>query len=137
VFRLLSAQLLKVGEHLVGVGAEVLDVVHPADDALGVDQERPAPGDRRPVVVGRPGGAVRLANGVVDVGQEAVREALRLGEGLVLLGRIEGDADDGGAEVFELRGSVTEPLPLDRSAGCGRRRIPPQHDPPTGEVGQR
>jgi hypothetical protein len=66
---------------------------------------------------------------VVDIGEEAIGEALLVGEGLVLLRRVERDADDDGVGCVELWGSITEPLAFDRSAGCGRRGVPPQHDP--------
>jgi hypothetical protein len=72
---------------------------------------------------------------VVDVGEQAVRKALLVGEGLVLVGRVEGDPDDRGVGLVELWGSITEPLSFDRSAGCGRRRVPPQDDPAAGEIG--
>jgi hypothetical protein len=66
---------------------------------------------------------------VVDVREQGVREALLVGEGLVLVGRVEGDADDDGVGLVELWGSITEPLAFDRSARCRRRRVPPEHDP--------
>ncbi len=111
------------------MAAEILDVVDLANDPVGVDQEGPPPGHRGPVVVGRAGGAVRLTDGVVDIGQQPVREALVVGERLVLVRWIERDPDDDGVGLVELWGSITEPLTFDRSAGCGRRRVPPEHDP--------
>ena len=116
------------------MAAEVLHVVDLAHHAVGVDQERPPAGDGCPVVIGPPRGAVRLPYRMVDVGEQAVREALGVGEGLVLLGGVEGDADDRRVGFLELWGSVTEPLPFDRSAGCRCRRVPPEHDPTAGEV---
>ena len=98
------------------MATEVLDVVDLSHHAVGVDQERFPAGDGRPVVVAWPRGAVRLTHRVVDVGQQAVREALGVREGLVLLGGVEGDADDRGVGFVELWGSVTEPLSFDRSA---------------------
>ena len=87
--RLLTSQLLEVAEDLVGMAPEVLHVVDLAHHAVGIDQKRPPAGDGRPVVVGRAGRAVGLADLVVDVGQEAVRKALVVGERLVLVRDVE------------------------------------------------
>jgi len=84
------------------VPAEVLHVIDLPDDALGVNEECPAPGDCCPVVVRRASGPVGLADRVVDVRQEAVGEALGVGERLVLVRRVERDPDDDGVGVVEL-----------------------------------
>jgi hypothetical protein len=107
-----------------------------ADRAVGPDEERETFGEGRVLLVGsllRPVGTTR---GVVRIGQEAVRERLRLGEGQVLLGCVERDAKDLGVGLGEFGGSITEPLSLAGSAGRRRLRVPPQHDPPPPQVGQ-
>jgi hypothetical protein len=78
-----------------------------------------------------------LADTFVDVREESVGEAVPLGEGLVLLGRIEGDPEDDRIGFLELRGSVTEPLPFERSAGGIGLHVPPQDHPPAAQVGER
>src|SRR5205807_1206232 len=68
------------------------------------------------------------------VGEQREREGLRLGEALVVLGGVEGDPEHVRPRLRQLWGSVTEPLPLPRSARGGGLGIPPQHDPPPGVV---
>ena len=62
---------------------------------------------------------------------------IRLGEGFVLLRRVEGDPEDRGANLVELWGSITEPLSFDGSARGGGFGVPPQDDPAAPLVGQR
>src|SRR4029453_10737473 len=70
----------------------------------------------------------------VAAGEKREREAVLLGERLVLLGRIERGAQDLCARLFELWGSVTEPLafrPSTRGEGLGE---PPEHDPTAPQI---
>lgn len=114
-----------------GVG----DVVHLAHDSSRVDEEAdPAREWRGGVFADR---AVGRSDCPVDVGQEAIREALCFRKCLVLLGRVEGDADDLGAGLGERGGSITEPLSFNRSARGGRLRVPPKDRPFAAEVVER
>lgn len=107
-----------------------------ADGAVGPDQEREPLGEGRVLLVGSLLRSVGTARRVVWIGQKAIRERLRVGERQVLLGCVEGDANDLGAGLGEFGGSVTEPLSLTGSAGRGRLGVPPQHDPAPAQVGQ-
>jgi hypothetical protein len=113
---------------------DVGHLVGAPDDAVGVDEKGESLRHHRPLLVRPLGGTERLTNRFVPIGQEAVGEALGLGEGLVLLGRVERDAEDLGVQGFELWGSVTEPPAFDRSAGRRGFRVPPEHDPSAAEV---
>jgi hypothetical protein len=126
-----------VVQDLVGMRADVLHRVQPPNHAFRVDQDRHALGEVGPLLVRPLLGAVLLAGRPVDVGQQAIREALCLGERLVVLRRVEGDPDDGGIGIVELWGSITEPLSFDGSAGGGGLGVPPQHDPLTPQISQR
>jgi len=70
------------------------------------------------------------------VGQQAEREVVVLREGEVVLDRVEGGSEDLYAPVSELLGSVTEPDPFDCSTGGRGLRVPPEHDPASGEVAE-
>ena len=76
------------------MGVDVSYDVDTTNDAVGVDQEGQAACPVGELVVGRTRGAVGLARDVVDVGQQAIGVGLVDGEGLVLLGRVEADAED-------------------------------------------
>ena len=111
-------------------------VVDVPDDARRVDEERAPFGDLGPAAAGRSPHAVGLGDATIDVGQQRERQLLIVGEGEVGARRIVGRADDGRAESFERWASITEALGLDRSTGRRRLRVPPQHDPATGEIGE-
>lgn len=112
------------------------DDVRKLDRALGIDHVGDAPRIVDVGVVGRPLRVVLLPGDVLGVGEQQEREVVGVGERQVLLGSVERDAEDRRAQVFEFRGSVTEPATLDRSAGGGGLRVPPQHDPLLPVVGQ-
>ena len=59
---------------------------------------------------------------MVGVGQQRKVESHHLRPGAVVLRGVVGHAEDGGTGCFEFRGSVTEPLPFERSAGGVRLR---------------
>ncbi len=111
------------------MGRHVLHLVDAPHDALGVEQERDALGEVRILLVRALLGAVDLADRAGGVGEQAVREALVVGERLVLVRRVERDAEDRGTGLLELWGSITEPLSFDRSAACAGFGVPPQHGP--------
>jgi hypothetical protein len=123
-----------VGQHDLAVRAHILDVVDPPHDPGRVDEIGDPLGEIPPLLVLALAGPVGLAGGEVGVGEQLVREALGLLERLVLLGRVEADAEDDGVCLCERWGSITEPLALNRSAGGGGLGIPPQHDPLPLEV---
>jgi hypothetical protein len=112
-------------------------VVDLADDPVRVDEERAPPREVAVLLVRALQDAVGLADGAVLVGQQPVREALCVGELLVVGRRVERRPDDDRIVRLELRASITEAPALDRSTGRGRLRVPPQHDPTTGQVGRR
>jgi hypothetical protein len=78
----------------------------------------------------------RATHRPVDVREDPEREVVLLCEAQVLLGRVEGGADDLGAELLELWGSITEPLAFQRSAGGIRLHEPPEGHPVPSQVGQ-
>ena len=127
-------QLGEVPEHLVGVGGGVPDPVRLSDDALRIDQVRPALGARGLGFLWGPLRLVRLAHRRVDVGEEAVRETEPLGEGAVLLG---GSKETPSRTAFASSNSGFghgTPAPLSFSRGVGLD-VPPQDDPPAAQVG--
>jgi hypothetical protein len=130
-------QLVHVREHVVRMSRDVRHAVRLADDAPGIDQIRAAFGPFGELFLGRSLRFVDPADGVVDVAQQREREALQLLEALVLFRCVERDADDLGACLLELGGSVTEPLALRRSTGGVRLGEPPQDHPPAPKVRER
>jgi hypothetical protein len=114
------------------MGVDVTHDVDPPDAAIGIDEEGDAPRELVEVLVVGALGAVRVAGDAVDVRQQAVGVGLVVGERLVLLGRVERDAEDLAAGIAERRGSITEPRSLDRSAGGSGLGIPPQQHPLPG-----
>ena len=78
-------QAPQVVEHLPGVPGDIGDVVHALDDAVGVDEEgHPLRVVGIWVAIGA-NHVVRRGDLSVDIGQEPEPEALRVGEGLVVL----------------------------------------------------
>tara|TARA_B100001964_G_scaffold229299_1_gene281434 strand:- start:1002 stop:1334 length:333 start_codon:yes stop_codon:yes gene_type:complete len=67
------------------------------------------------------------ADSPVDVAQQIERQVELLLEGLVVLGRIEADAEDDRVAVVELLDSITESVALNRSTGRIGLRVPPEH----------
>jgi hypothetical protein len=132
-----ALQLGEVVEHVLGVAGDVGDLVRLAEHTVGVDQERLARRELRVLLAGRLLDAVCGPDAPVRIGQQAVREALRLGELLVLRGGVERRPEDQRAASFELWASITEALSLDRSTSGGSLGIPPQHDPVAPEGRQR
>jgi hypothetical protein len=126
----------QVGEDLVGVGRDVPDPVGLADDSFGIDHVGPT---LRPGGIGLLRGPLRLvslSDGAVDVRQQPKGEPELLGEGPILLGRVEGRPQDDGVGLLEVGGSITEPLPFGRSPGGVGLHVPPQHHPPSPEIRQ-
>lgn len=76
------------------MGGDVPNHIGPGDAALRIDEVGESPRHVGPfVIVGAPGSVVG-GNLTVDVGEQAEWEGELLGEGLVLLGWIVGDAQD-------------------------------------------
>lgn len=117
-----------------------LDVAHAvrlADHAIGIDQVRAPLRPLRHRLFGNALRLVQLADGVIGVGEKAEREAVLLREPSVVLDRVEGRAEDLDAELFELWGSITEPLAFARSPVGERFGEPPERDPAAAQVGER
>jgi hypothetical protein len=95
------------------------------DLAVLVDHIRDA---ARVLVLRRLGGAVREADLVIGVAEQREGEVELLGEGGVLLLRVETDAEDEGVLRGVLIDEVPEPGTFDRSAGCVGLRVKPEHD---------
>lgn len=113
------------------------DVGYPVgldDMPLGVDQVSPPLRLLWESLFGSSLRLVELADLPIGVGQKPEREPIVLGEGAVVLGRVERDPDDLEACFGELRGSVTEPPALQRSAGGERLGEPPERQPCAPEV---
>ena len=90
--------------------------------AIGVDEERDAPGVVRVGIVRISLDAIDPPDGPIDVAQQRVAKTVLLGEDPVLLLGVKARAEDPCAERFELWASVTEALAFTRSApGRGRR----------------
>ncbi len=111
-------------------------LIDPADDPFVVDQERDSSGEFRGLIIAVGNDVVGGTHGGVDIAQQGVVEALRLGELEVLGGRVERSADDGAVGFGELFGAVTQRLSLDGSTACRRLGIPPQQHPSTAEMGK-
>ena len=117
-----------------------LDVAHAvrlADHAVRIDQVRTS---FRPLRHRLDWGALRLIeppDDVVAVREDAEREAVLLGETMVVLDRVERGAEDLDAERFELGGSITEPLALARSPVGERFGEPPERHPAASQICQR
>ena len=107
----------------------VLHAIRLADDAVRVDEIRPALRPLGKLLLRRPHGFVDPAYVPVDIRQQPEWKVVRVGEGLVLLGRIEGDSNDRCVECFELWDSITESLSFRRSPTRQRLGIPPQNNP--------
>jgi hypothetical protein len=126
---------LDVGQHRLGVAGSVAHVVHLADDALGIDEERLPPRVVRVALVGAPDYVERFAQRALGVAQQPVREILLVDELLVFGRSVERDTEDRGTGLVVLGGSITEPLSFDRSAAGAGLRVPPEHDPLAQLVG--
>ncbi len=72
----------------------------------------------------------------VDVTQQRIPEALRIGELEVLGGGVERGAEDDTVGSSKAIGTVTQRLALDRSTGGRGFRVPPQQHPLSAEVGE-
>jgi hypothetical protein len=115
---------------------DVPDSVGLHDLAFGIDQVRPPLGPKRVRLIRMPLGLVQLPDLPLDVGQDPEREVVLLRERAILLGRVEGDPDELGAELLELWGSITEPPAFQRSPGGAGLHEPPEHHPPAPEIAQ-
>jgi len=114
--------------------AHVGDDVRAADHATGVDEERVSPRERCVLVVGGTDDVVCGADGAVDIAEQLVAEALLLGEGEVLGGRVERRAEDQAVGGGELLGAVTQRLTFDRSTRRRGLGVPPQQHPTTAQL---
>ena len=84
---------------------------------LGVDQVGQPLRPSKTTVIRLPFDTLGAPHGMVGVGQQRKVESHHLRPGAVVLGCVIGHAEDGGTCCLEFRGSVTEPLPFERSAG--------------------
>lgn len=117
-----------------------LDVAHPIrllDHAVGIDQVGASLRPLRHRLDRRAFRLVQFPHDVVRIREQAERETVFLGEATVVLDGVEGRAEDLGAELCELGGSITEPLALARSAGGECFWEPPEHDPSPAKVRER
>src|SRR5690606_16911686 len=94
------------------------------DPALGVDVEGPP----TRVEPARAEDAVRARYLPARIGEHDLPRALRLGEGAVVLGRVEADEVDGGIVGGDRVGGVPHRLHLAGAAGRERLREPGEHD---------
>ena len=118
--------------------AMIVQVVHPGDDSVGVDQiGDPLGAELVKPVIGLPQHVIRFADLLVDVGQQRVRKPFGVRECLLVLGCVKGNPDDLRPDLLKLWGSSTEPPAFLRSPRCGRFHIPPQHEPGAGELVER
>jgi hypothetical protein len=132
----LIGQAAEVLQHLPRVRLDLLHQVCAADDALPVDQVGGAVRSPGSLLPGIPADPVPLPHRPVHVRDQEERECELLGERPVRLRRVKRRAENLGAQGFELRGSITEPLTLDPSPGRVRDDEPPQHHPSAAEVVQ-
>ena len=129
-------QLLQVAQYICSVLGHIGDRVDPPDDTRVVDEERMTSWKLRVLLVCRPNDVVGGSDLSVDVTQQRIPEALRLGELEVLGGSVERGADDDAVGSGKVFGAVTQRLSLDRSTGGRGLRIPPQQHPSAAEVGE-
>ncbi len=112
-----------IPQYLVGMGGGIDLGIDLFDAALVVDQVADA---GRVLGICRIGGAVDLTDGSRLVAQEVVGEVELAAEGLVFGRAVATDADDNGVARSEFRGSITEPLAFDGSAGGIGFGVPPK-----------
>ena len=90
----------------------------------------------RVLFVSRSNDVVGGSDLLVDIAEQRVLEALRLGE-LEVLGRsVERGTEDDAVGSGKAIGAVTQRLSLDRSTGGRGLRVPPQQHPLPTEVGE-
>jgi hypothetical protein len=70
------------------------------------------------------------------IGEQEKGEIVFLGERLVLLDRVEADAEDNRVLAFVILDSGPESFTLDRSPGCVGLGVEPENHVLAGEVGQ-
>lgn len=122
------------GEDLARVGAHRDLAERLLHAPIGADDVGDALGGARAGVVR---GAERDAELARRVREQRERVFELLGEGLVLLGRVEADAEDLDAPGLVLLVEVAEPATLDRSTGGVGLGIEPEDERPSAQLGQR
>jgi hypothetical protein len=78
-----------------------------------------------------------MADRAIRVREQPEREPVLLGEGTIVLHRVERRAEELDIERLELGGSITEPLALQRSPGGERFGEPPESDPSASKLRER
>jgi hypothetical protein len=119
-----STQTVEVRQHLVGMIRRRHLVVSRFDAAVGADQHRNAP---RPLRLGFRR-AVCDRGRLVLVAAEVVGKSELFAERLVVLGRIETDAENDCILIGELLDSITEPIAFGGSPRGIGFRIPPEQN---------
>ena len=127
---------LEIGDHIVGVGRDIGDLVAPVDQAIGIDEVTVAHRELGVLVVRCASDFVLRSDRAIRVTQQTEREVLRFGKRKVLVRSVEGSAEDDGIERFESVGAVTQALTLDRSTTRRRFRVPPQQHPLTAQIAE-
>lgn len=116
------------------MGLEILDLPCPGDGRVWSDEIGQSPRPVLVLVVGRAGRFKDLADLALGVGHQPELEVLAIAECLLRLAGVVGDAEDLGTCLYELWGSITEPLAFERSARAVGDGIPPQDGPLATEV---
>ena len=118
-------------QHLVGMAGQVDPGIDFLDAALGVDQVADA---SRVLRVGGSVGAVDFADGSRLIAEQVVGKIELDPKGLVFGRAVATDADDNRVARREFRGSITEPLAFDGSAGDVGLGIPPEQQAVAAEI---
>ena len=96
---------------------------------MRIYQVRDALSEACALVSRRPGHLVERADPAVGVRKQAEPELLRLRESLVVLGGVEGCAEDDAIGFRQISGPVTQAPALGRSARGRGLGVPPEEDP--------
>ncbi len=91
-----GSSCLEIGDHIVGVGRDIGDLVAPVDHAIGIDQITVAHGVLGVLVVRCASDFVVRSDRAIRVAQQTEREVLRFGKRKVLVRSVEGSAEDDG-----------------------------------------
>jgi hypothetical protein len=99
-------------ENLSGKAAHVGHFIRLTDGPLRIDEVGDAQGEMGTLIIRRADDLIPGTHLPVDIGQQSEAELLSFGEGFVVLGGIEGRAEDDAAGRCQVGGPVTQALAL-------------------------